>query len=40
MYVLSKSSGQEKIESWRKEYNSFRPHSSLGNLTAAAEGAR
>jgi type I restriction-modification system DNA methylase subunit len=23
----------EKIEVWRKEYNSFRPHSSLGDLT-------
>ena len=23
----------EKIESWRKEYNTFRPHSSLDDLT-------
>jgi putative transposase len=22
-----------KIETWRKEYNDFRPHSSLGDLT-------
>ena len=24
---------EKKIEVWRKEYNSFMPHSSLGNLT-------
>lgn len=24
---------ERKIEQWRKEYNRFRPHSSLGNLT-------
>jgi transposase InsO family protein len=24
---------QEKIEHWRQEYNGFRPHSSLQNLT-------
>jgi transposase InsO family protein len=23
----------EKIEKWRKDYNEFRPHSSLGDLT-------
>ena len=23
----------EKIEAWREEYNSFRPHSSLNDLT-------
>ncbi|WP_460924796.1 integrase core domain-containing protein, partial [Pontibacter brevis] len=23
----------EKIESWRQEYNCFRPHSSLGDIT-------
>ncbi|WP_155410853.1 integrase core domain-containing protein, partial [Yersinia pseudotuberculosis] len=26
---------QEKIEQWRQEYNHFRPHSSLNNLTPA-----
>ena len=30
---LSLEDAQEKIESWRQEYNGFRPHSSLGNLT-------
>ena len=25
--------GCEKIETWRRDYNSFRPHSSLDNLT-------
>jgi putative transposase len=24
---------KQKIEQWRKEYNGFRPHSSLDNLT-------
>ena len=24
---------KQKIEEWRKEYNRFRPHSSLGNMT-------
>jgi len=36
---LSLEDAQEKIESWRQEYNSCRPHSSLGNLTAAADGS-
>jgi putative transposase len=30
---LSLPDAQEKIECWRQEYNSFRPHSSLQNLT-------
>ena len=25
----------EKIEAWRKEYNDYRPHSSLNDLTPA-----
>ena len=25
----------QKIEQWRKEYNNYRPHSSLDNLTPA-----
>ncbi|MGH7892717.1 MAG: integrase core domain-containing protein [Thermodesulfobacteriota bacterium] len=23
---------REKIETWRKDYNEFRPHSALGNM--------
>jgi putative transposase len=30
---LSLQDAREKIESWRTGYNTFRPHSSLGNLT-------
>jgi len=26
---------REKIEAWRKEYNEYRPHSSLNGLTPA-----
>jgi putative transposase len=32
-WFLSLSDAQEKIEAWRVDYNEFRPHSSLGNLT-------
>lgn len=32
-WFLSLEDAQEKIEHWRKEYNNFRPHSSLNNLT-------
>lgn len=32
-WLLSLEDAREKIESWRVEYNSFRPHSSLGGLT-------
>ena len=32
-WFLSLADAQEKLESHRKEYNSFRPHSSLGDLT-------
>ena len=32
---LSLEDAQEKIEHWRQEYNHFRPHSSLNNLTPA-----
>lgn len=32
-WFLSISDAQEKVETWRKEYNNSRPHSSLGNLT-------
>ena len=32
-WFLSLADAQEKIEHWRQEYNSFRPHNSLQNLT-------
>jgi putative transposase len=32
-WFLSLLNAQEKIERWRQGYNSFRPHSSLQNLT-------
>lgn len=34
-WFLSLDDAREKIEAWRQEYNSFRPHSSLGDLTPA-----
>jgi putative transposase len=30
---LSLEDAKEKIERWREEYNNFRPHSSLADLT-------
>ncbi|MEO0898097.1 MAG: IS3 family transposase [Bacteroidota bacterium] len=32
-WFMSLEDAQEEIERWRWEYNHFRPHSSLGNLT-------
>lgn len=32
-WFLSLEDAEQKIEAWRKEYNEFRPHSSLSNLT-------
>ncbi|WP_430735388.1 IS3 family transposase [Halodesulfovibrio aestuarii] len=32
-WFLSLSDARKKIETWRKEYNEFRPHSSLENMT-------
>ena len=32
-WFLSLSDAREKIEAWRQDYNEFRPHSSLNNLT-------
>ena len=32
-WFLSLDDAREKIESWRCDYNEFRPHSSLSNLT-------
>jgi len=36
---MSLENAKEKIEAWRIEYNEFRPHSSLGNLTPAGFAA-
>jgi len=32
-WFLSMEDTREKIERWRVDYNEFRPHSSLGDLT-------
>jgi transposase InsO family protein len=32
-WFLSMKDAQDKIEQWRWEYNTFRPHSSLNDLT-------
>ena len=32
-WFLSLEDAQEKVESWRKDYNEERPHSSIGNVT-------
>ena len=32
-WFLSMEDAQEKIEKWQRDYNEFRPHSSLGDLT-------
>lgn len=32
-WFLSLQDARSKIEDWRKDYNNFRPHSSLNNLT-------
>lgn len=32
-WFLSLEDARGKIESWRKDYNEYRPHSSLGNMT-------
>lgn len=32
-WFLSLQDAREKIENWRVDYNHFRPHSALGNLS-------
>lgn len=39
-WFLSLEDAREKIEQWREEYNNFRPHSSLGDLTPIEYGNR
>jgi putative transposase len=34
-WVLTLREARVLIEAWRKDYNSTRPHSSLGNITPA-----
>lgn len=31
-WFLSLEDARDKIEAWREEYNTFRPHSFLGNM--------
>ncbi len=35
-WFLSIGDAQSKLETWRRDYNEFRPHSSLGNMTPSA----
>lgn len=30
---VKRGDASEKIETWRKDYNEFRPHSALSNMT-------
>jgi len=39
-WFINLADATRKIEKWRQEYNQFRPHSSLGDLTPAAFVAR
>lgn len=32
-WFLSLQDAQEKLNAWKLDYNDYRPHSSLGNLT-------
>ncbi len=32
-WFLSLADAQEKVDIWRREYNEYRPHSSIGNMT-------
>ena len=34
-WFLSIEDAQDKLEAWRVDYNEYRPHSSLGNMTPA-----
>lgn len=39
-WFLSLVDAQEKVDSWRTDYNQHRPHSSLGNVAPAVFAAR
>ena len=39
-WFLTLEDAREKIESWRRDYNEQRPHSSLGNVPPAQFAAR
>lgn len=39
-WFVNLDDARRKIEAWRQEYNTFRPHSSLGNLTPAEFAAK
>ena len=39
-WFLSLDDAQEKIETWRSDYNAVRPHSSLNDLTPVQFAAR
>ncbi|TXF74815.1 transposase [Chryseobacterium sp.] len=33
LQFLSLEDAQQKLDVWKEDYNSYRPHGSLGNLT-------
>lgn len=37
-WFLSLDDAREKIEAWRRDYNDFRPHTTLGNMTPSEFG--
>ena len=39
-WFLSLEDAREKIETWRRDYNEWRPHSSLDNLTPVQYGQK
>ena len=39
-WFLSIEDAQDKLETWRVDYNQYRPHSSLGNMTPAEFSAQ
>jgi len=39
-WFLSIEDARSKLEAWRRDYNEFRPHSSLGNMTPSEFASR